>query len=365
MTSWVSGTRYDDARRRQRRDAAWDEIDWAEIYREYLPRVRSYVRGRVPSAWVEDTAQDTFARAFRSRQRFDGSRPVWPWLVTIARRACVETCRAHPIEVPFDPVVHGAVAADDPHVEFERRLQAQAIDGALGLVSSRHRHLLVSYEVQGRAFASLAEEEHITRQALKSALCRARDSFRTHFSSTSEARGLVALPVFGPLVVRLRRWRRAFGVASLPAELAGVVVVGVTATAMFVGVPVGPHAHTAVAVGAGHESPGTAASAVEESHAAAPAPPPAPGGTQAAVEARGESAVRPAPTAGAPDGTPAVRAAGDADLAFTPTESSATIGVDWSSPELGGDFEGGVTIGCRGVVWQAACEVARATPHGE
>lgn len=356
MTSWVSGTRYDDARRRPRRGAVRDEVDWSEIYREYLPRVRSYVRGRVPSAWVEDTAQDTFARAFRSRQRFDGSRPVWPWLVTIARRACIETCRAHPIEVPFDPAVHGPVAADDPHVEFERRLQAQAIDGALGLVSSRHRHLLVSYEVQGRAFASLAEEEHITRQALKSALCRARDSFRTHFSSTSERRGLVALPVLGPLLARARRWRRAFGVASLPAELAGVVVVGITATAMFVGVPVGPHAHTAVAVGASHESLAVAAMAVEDSGEAAPA------SAQPAVEPRGESAVRPAPAAGAASRPGFLRAAGTADVTLTPEKSTATIGVDWQNPVGPGHVTAGITVHCVGAVWEVVCPAARATP---
>ncbi|MBW3668023.1 MAG: sigma-70 family RNA polymerase sigma factor [Actinobacteria bacterium] len=349
--------RSDDARRRQRRGAP-DEVDWAEIYRDYLPRVRSYVRGRVPSAWVEDTAQDTFARAFRSRRRFDDSRPVWPWLVTIARRACIETCRAHPIEVPFDPAVHGAVAPDDPHAELERRLQAQAIDGALGLVSPRHRHLLVSYEVQGRPFASLAEEEHISRQALKSALCRARDSFRTNYSTLAERRGLVSLPIVGPLVARLRRWRRAFGVASFPAELAGAVVVGVGATAMFVGVPVGSPAHTAVAVGATDESLAAVAIAVEESRIAA-------GDTRprAAVEARSESPVRPVATAGTPDRPRAVRAAGDADVVFTPTESSATIGVDWSSPELGGEFNTSVTIECRGPVWQAVCAVARATPN--
>lgn len=358
MTSWVSGTGYDDARRQQRRVAARDDVDWAEIYSAYLPRVRSYVRGRVPSAWVEDTAQDTFVRAFRSRQRFDGSRPVWPWLVTIARRACIETCRAHPIEVPFDLAIHGAIAPEDPHVELERRMQAQAIDGALHMVSPRHRHLLVTYEMQGRAFASLADEERITRQALKSALCRARESFRTHYATLAERRGLAALPVVGPLVARLRRWRRALGLGTLPLELASVVVVGVGATALFVGMPSGSGMQTAVVVGAGEHA--VATSPVDAARGApvidAPSSPTADGVTVGRAS-RGQGshdANRPA----------AVRVGGRAGIAVTPEASTATIGVDWDDPLGSADISAGVTLHCAGTLSELACTVARATPVG-
>lgn len=366
MTGWVSGSGYDDARKRPRRVAGPDaievevEVDWAEIYREFLPRVRSYVRGRVPAAWLDDTVQDTFARAYRSREHFDGTRPVWPWLATIARRACIETCRNHPIEVPFDVMLHGAVASDDPHAELERRLQAEAIGGALHLVSSRHRHLLVTYEVQGRAFGSLADDERISRQALKSALCRARDSFRTQYATLAERRGLVALPVVGPVLVRLRRWRRAFGVASLPVELAGVVVVGISATALFVGAPAGPHGHTtAVVVGAGADS---LVVAVGEP-SAAPA-----GGHESSrtrVEGAGAGTTPLAPPSREPGRPSVVRAAGGAGVAITPDSSTATIGVEWSSSELGGSLDVAVTLQCRSAIWEAACTVARATPNAE
>lgn len=357
MTSWVSGTGYDDARRRQGRAATRDEVDWGQLYREYLPRVRSYVRGRVPAAWVEDTAQDTFARAFRSRHRFDDSRPVWPWLVTIARRACIETCRAHPIEVSFDLAVHGGIAADDPHVELERGMQAQAIDGALRLVSSRHRHLLVTYELQGRPFASLAEDEHISRQALKSALCRARESFRTHYSTLAERRGLAALPVVGPLMARLRRWRRAFGVATVPMELASVIVVGVGATALLAGMPAAPQTQAAVVVGAGADGLASAASeATEAPHAGSPDVPVA-APVPVALELRQGSPAAP------DDGRRRfLRAEGDADLAVEPDGSTATIRLDWDDPTGPGQWTTTVTLDCQGGAWQLACSSVRAVP---
>ena len=359
MTSWVSGTGYDDARRRQRRVATRDEVDWAEVYREYLPRVRSYVRGRVPSAWVEDAAQDTFVRAYRSRHRFDGSRPVWPWLVTIARRACIETCRTHPIEVPFDLAAHGGVAVDDPHVELERRLHAQAIDGALHLVSARHRHLLVTYEMQGRAFASLADEEHLSRQALKSALCRARESFRTHYSTLAERRGLAALPVFAPLAARLRRWRRALGLGTLPLELASVVVVGVGATALFVGAPSTPRtvltvaatdaSATAVAAAAGA---GTGPMAVIDR---------APDAEGVVVDRTPATAEPPTRERNRPS---LLRASGNASFAVTSEASTATLGLHWENPAGPGEVTVELPLRCNGAVWEEVCPVVRGTPAG-
>ena len=359
MTSWVSGSGYDGARKRRRRAAGRDEVDWAEIYHDYLPRVRSYVRDRVPSAWVEDTAQDTFVRAFRSRNRFDGSRPVWPWLVTIAHRACIETCRAHPIEVPFDLAVHGGVAPDDPHVELERRMHAQAIDGALHLVSARHRHLLVTYEMQGRPFSSLADEEHLSRQALKSALCRARESFRTHYSTLAERRGLAALPVVGPLAGRLRRWRRALGLGTLPLELASVVVVGVGATALLAGVPSTPQVRVTMA---GGEAQAAAAAAAVGTGT---------GPTIVADRAReaGDVAVdEPAPTAEPAtrerNRPPLLRASGNAGIAVTPEASTATVGIDWENPAGPGEVTIKVPLRCNGAVWEEVCPVVRGTPAG-
>ena len=37
---------------------------------------------------AEDAVQDTFARSFRSLHRWDGDRPLTPWLVTIAANRC-------------------------------------------------------------------------------------------------------------------------------------------------------------------------------------------------------------------------------------------------------------------------------------
>lgn len=42
---------------------------------------------------AEDIAQDTFVRAFVHRERYDTTKPLLPWLLTIARRLCIDRIR--------------------------------------------------------------------------------------------------------------------------------------------------------------------------------------------------------------------------------------------------------------------------------
>jgi RNA polymerase sigma-70 factor (ECF subfamily) len=80
----------------------------AEVYREYLPRVRQLIRRgfvgrlsgvRVPGATSQDeladVLQEVFMRAFRreARMAFDGTRDYWPYLATIARNEVVSRHR--------------------------------------------------------------------------------------------------------------------------------------------------------------------------------------------------------------------------------------------------------------------------------
>src|SRR5215211_3930727 len=76
----------------------------AEVYREYLPRLRQLIRRgfvaaasgvRVPGAAspddLADILQEVFTRAFKREARiaYDGSRDYWPYLAAIARNAVV------------------------------------------------------------------------------------------------------------------------------------------------------------------------------------------------------------------------------------------------------------------------------------
>ncbi|HZV00297.1 MAG TPA: sigma-70 family RNA polymerase sigma factor [Planctomycetota bacterium] len=59
---------------------------FAELYRRHAPPVYAFLKGmhRGDEHAAADSLQETFLRAFNALRRFDRSRPLRPWLLTIA-----------------------------------------------------------------------------------------------------------------------------------------------------------------------------------------------------------------------------------------------------------------------------------------
>jgi RNA polymerase sigma-70 factor (ECF subfamily) len=64
----------------QRNEAAWEAL--VRLHQEPIFRYAYLIQGDRDEA--EDTAQETFIRAYRALERFDLSRPLRPWLLSIA-----------------------------------------------------------------------------------------------------------------------------------------------------------------------------------------------------------------------------------------------------------------------------------------
>ncbi|HVF73993.1 MAG TPA: sigma-70 family RNA polymerase sigma factor [Acidimicrobiales bacterium] len=330
-------------------------LDWDAVFRQYGPAVRAFVRPRVPPACVDDAVQDTFERAFRSRHRFDVSRPVWPWLVTIAKRACMEARRRHPAETVVDLRDDGAVTYADPHFELERRMQASAISQALDGLTPRHRRLLVGWEIEGRAFESLAAEEGLTRQALKSAICRARNGFRQGYASVVERTGLAAF-AFGRLLGRIRDRVQAMAPGA-DALIGGVVVGMATAVALLAAGPIDSSAATQRDHAGTTRSPSDAAPRLDV---------PMPFGAGSLGGTGGVASEPPGtmpPDPGAPGRTLVPSAGGSADVAVTPNGTVGLVSVHWQDDTVGGSLQVEVGIKCSGRTSDAVCMVARSVPR--
>jgi RNA polymerase sigma-70 factor (ECF subfamily) len=72
-----------------------DPQAFTEIVQRYKGSVFGLCRRYVSEADAEDLAQETFVRAFVHRERFDSTRPLKPWLLTIARNLCIDRLRSH------------------------------------------------------------------------------------------------------------------------------------------------------------------------------------------------------------------------------------------------------------------------------
>ena len=71
-------------------------MGFEEIYARYFRDVYRFALGLTQDrALAEEIAQDTFFKALKSLDQFDGSKDIRAWLFTIARNAWYSHCRAH------------------------------------------------------------------------------------------------------------------------------------------------------------------------------------------------------------------------------------------------------------------------------
>ncbi|HEX2295377.1 MAG TPA: RNA polymerase sigma factor, partial [Actinomycetota bacterium] len=91
----------------------------AHLYQRFYPRlVRLVARKTGDRALAEDVAQEAILRALDKLDTFDRSRPLWPWLKTIATNLAVDAGRKRSREVEWDPAdAAGTPARDLPSCE--------------------------------------------------------------------------------------------------------------------------------------------------------------------------------------------------------------------------------------------------------
>jgi len=145
---------------------------------------------------AEDAVQETFLRAWRSRDSFDGSSLFRAWLYRIATNVCLDTIRRSSrrlttmhsfAEVPWlqpypDSLLDEAAPTDDEPdaVVVERETIELAFLAALQLLPPRQRAALIARDVLGWHAAETATVLETSVAAANSALQRARATMQEH-----------------------------------------------------------------------------------------------------------------------------------------------------------------------------------------
>jgi len=134
----------------------------ARVLLAYAVRLTDGDRSR-----AEDIVQETLLRAWRNLDRLDpDSRPVRPWLFTVAQRLAVDAHRARrarPTEVGDEGLA--TVAGLD---EVESALDRIVVTDALQSLSAEHRAVIVETYYRGRTVAQAAEVLGIPPGTVKS-----------------------------------------------------------------------------------------------------------------------------------------------------------------------------------------------------
>jgi RNA polymerase sigma-70 factor (ECF subfamily) len=144
---------------------------------------------------AEDAVQETFLRAWRTRDSFDGDHPR-AWLYRIATNVCIDRTRAQQrrarsgLEVswltPFPDTLLDDVPADDDEPDqayVARETIELAFLTALQVLPPRQRATLLAREVLGLPAADAARMLQTSVAAANSALQRARETMRAHLPS--------------------------------------------------------------------------------------------------------------------------------------------------------------------------------------
>ncbi|MCI0680464.1 MAG: RNA polymerase sigma factor [Gemmataceae bacterium] len=120
---------------------------------------------------AEDVTQEVFLRVFRSLKRWDASRPLKPWIMTIAVNRCRTwlTQRARRPELVEYLHETAASAPADDAAELAREIQA-----ALAELRPDYRLVFALYHEQGLPYEDIAEAVDKPVGTVKTWLHRAR-----------------------------------------------------------------------------------------------------------------------------------------------------------------------------------------------
>jgi RNA polymerase sigma-70 factor (ECF subfamily) len=254
-------------------DYAWSR-EFARLYRQWYRPVVSLCREYGGSSVdAEALAQEAFTRAWLAWERFSTDRPFGPWIVTIARRVCLDHLAR--MERLAETLHHSAALFDPPAVSPAEGIAA-AMDTAavvntiLRTLPPRQRQVLELREIEGWSYEHIAQATGASVDGVRGVLRRARRSFKAAFAQIEGPIGGLGL-----VIARVRhatgRWRLPRGetVNALSqwasAELGGLLVPLMLAWGATV--PAADAATTTVTAAA--SSPAGAAAPTETDHRSA------------------------------------------------------------------------------------------------
>jgi RNA polymerase sigma-70 factor (ECF subfamily) len=134
-----------------------DSLAFRSIVERYQGPVYNLCFRFVQGADAEDLAQETVVRAFLNRSGFDLERPLLPWLLTIARRLCIDRARSRKYqlhdELDSERTAGDSILADD---RLEQKEELALVATALGDLPEGQREAIVLHYVEGLAYKEVA-----------------------------------------------------------------------------------------------------------------------------------------------------------------------------------------------------------------
>jgi RNA polymerase sigma-70 factor (ECF subfamily) len=154
--------------------------DAGALFQTYHDRIYRYVLHMVKNpAEAEDLTQDTFLRAYRSRDSLRDPDAVRGWLYRIATHACLDRLRqrAAPLSVDSQEGAGQIAAAVSPHPSAleltERKETSACVQRCLDFLPDNYRAVILLYEAHSLTAAEIAQLLGLKLTTVKMRLHRA------------------------------------------------------------------------------------------------------------------------------------------------------------------------------------------------
>jgi len=155
-----------------------DLAAFEQLYRVHGGRLKSiawHMLGNRHDA--EDAVQETFVKAYRAIQGFQGQSGLGTWLCRILMNACHDVNRRRGREAGPPE----AALADRPAPASEPALKV-ALDAALLRIPPRHRMVFLMFEAEGMRHSEIAAVLDIPEGTSKAWLCEAKKELKRMLS---------------------------------------------------------------------------------------------------------------------------------------------------------------------------------------
>lgn len=149
-----------------------DRAAQAAFVRATQAEVWRFTAALVDPGAADDLTQETFLRAFRALDTFEGRSGVRTWLLGIARRACADHLRSVVRRRRLDARLAAQAVVESPAPDPAHRLTSNDLLNRLG--EDRRTAFLLT-QVLGLSYAEAAEVESVPVGTIRSRVARARD----------------------------------------------------------------------------------------------------------------------------------------------------------------------------------------------
>ncbi len=157
-----------------------DELAWEALVRQLQGRVyglcRHYLRDPEEA---RDVAQDIFVRLYQRLDTFRGGETFLPWLLRLARNACIDRLRriksrSPAASVPVEDGPELPATGPSPEEQTEAEGRQRLVQRAIDRLSSKNREIIVLKDIQGLKLEEISEMLALPLGTVKSRSNRAR-----------------------------------------------------------------------------------------------------------------------------------------------------------------------------------------------